>query len=91
MQSGRIRSRRQNTMVVGVVSMTILMTVEEFNVFKVFVRDGLGRGSAEFAMPVWDGTGCPVRTCRIRNGGRYGYAKSGAAFRVTLELDVRGL
>lgn len=91
MQSGKTRSRRRNTKVIGVASLTIKMTTAQFGVFKAFVANDLGSGSAEFDMPFWDGTGCPIRRCRIRGGGQYSYQKTGPSFFVSLELDVQDL
>lgn len=88
MNTGNVRSRRQFTVVVGVVDLTIKMKTAEFLTFKAFVRDSLGHGAADFTMPVWDMTGCPDRRVKFRNQGKYTAVRMGNAILVSFSLDV---
>lgn len=88
MQAGNVRARRQATVVIGVMDMTIRMTTAQFEAFKAFVRDTLSHGAAEFDMPVYDLTGCETRRVRLRNGGKYTATRAGARIHVSFSLDV---
>jgi hypothetical protein len=88
MTAGNTRSRRQFTTVIGAVPRTIPMTTAQFLTFKAFVRDTLSHGSAEFEMPVWDLTACPVKRVKLRDGGRYTANRMGNKIHVSFSLDV---
>jgi hypothetical protein len=88
MSAGNTRSRRTVTVVIGVVDMTIRMSTAQYLTFKAFVRDTLSHGTAEFEMPVWDLTACPVRRVKLRNKGHYSPMRVGAHIDVSFSLDV---
>jgi hypothetical protein len=88
MTAGNTRSRRQFTTVIGTVPRTIPMTTAQFLTFKAFVRDTLSHGAADFEMPVWDLTGCPVRRVKLRDGGKYTANRMGNKIHVSFSLDV---
>lgn len=91
MNAGVVRQRRQFTVAIGQVPMTLFMELGQFELWKRFHGDTLGNGAARFEMPVWNGLRVANRTVQIRNGGRYAYRRSGRGMMVSFALDVWGL
>jgi len=95
MQSGKIRMRRQFTVNITTMNWSRDFTAEQLGVFRSFVLNDLGAGTAEFTMPVWNApTQSYVnRTVQI-DDAMAGISESEAGVGrtlVTMVLKVQGL
>jgi len=95
MQSGKIRMRRQFTVNITTMNWSRDFTAEQLGIFRAFVMNDLGAGTAEFTMPVWN---APTQTYVERtvqiDDGLAGISESEAGVGrtlVTMVLKVQGL
>lgn len=94
MQSGRTRMRRQYTLRVSTMQVSIVLTAAQLGVFHGFVAQ-TGQATAAFTMPVWiaSRSAYEPRTVQIRDGAE-GIAESEFAFgmtQVSFVLDIQNL
>lgn len=87
MEDGNRRSRRASTLQLAGVQFVIKMENDEFDLFKLWVRDDLVDGTLPFDVPVWTGSDCETKTCTFRQA--YGDDPGrGIRHLVTVVLDV---
>jgi len=95
MQSGKIRMRRQFTVSITTMNWTRDFTAEQLGVFRSFVMNELGAGTAEFTMPVWKApTQAYVEHTVQIDDAMAGISESdmgGGRTLVTMVLKVQGL
>lgn len=65
-ENGPSRGRRASTLNVAVVQFSIKMENDEFDLFKLWVRDALIDGTLPFDMRIWTGSDYEFRTCKFK-------------------------
>jgi hypothetical protein len=87
MDDGQQRRRRSSTLQLAGLQFVIKMENDEFDLFKLWVRDDVVDGTLSFDVPVWTGSDYETKTCTFRqpysdDPGR------GIRHLVTVVLDV---
>lgn len=93
MNGGNTRSRRQFSVAVGQIRVSIKMKDEEFEIFAAWERDTLGHGSSRFTVPIYyRKDGWKTKTCWFDKGTYAAVPDEGAGYmRVTFMLNVLDL
>lgn len=91
MEDGTIRARRRTAANWTKLTLSYMMTADQFQVFQVFVRDTLQHGSQRFMMPMWrPGATLPLPSKLTRiAGGQPTWRPAGKRVVVTLPVAVQ--
>ena len=88
-EDGPQRARRSTTLNIVVVQFVIKMENDEFDLFKLWVRDDLVDGTLPFDMLVWTGSDYETKTCKFKQPRPYTDDPGrGIRHQVTVSLDV---